>query len=187
MAKKPAKLAAVPNPEPEVRAITLEEIVASGASGLYTPFSVHAPLIELGLVEINPDLVNEQGEVATRATQKGIQKMSKVEPIPAISSAFAIEDGVPMPTFAARGRRSNMYPFDALNVGQSFFVPATVEKPNPAKSLASTVSSATARYAVPLEGQFKANKAGEQVPVMAETRKFRVVAVDGGARVWRTA
>ena len=80
-----------------------------------------------------------------------------------------------------------MYPFDALNVRQSFFVPNTEDKPNAAKSLASTVSSATARYAEVVEGQFKTNKKGEQVPVTRETRKFVVRSVEGGARVWRTA
>ena len=55
-----------------VAVIGLAEIVAAGANGLYTAVAVHAPLVEAGLVEINPAMVNEAGEIATRATQKGI-------------------------------------------------------------------------------------------------------------------
>ena len=107
---------------------------------------------------------------------------------------FQIENDVPVPAISGRGRGrgGNVYPFDQLEVGQSFFVANSESKPNAAKSLASTVSSATARYAVPAEdGSTKTNKKGEVVPVMVETRKFvvRSVEEDGvkGARVWRTA
>lgn len=175
--------------------IGLAEIVAAGPNGLYTSPAVHGPLIEAGMVEINPAVTNEAGEIATRATQKGIDEMNRnTETGTAAASApvatsFAIEDNVPMPTGSGRGRGrgGNVYPFDALEVGQSFFVPNSEDKPNAAKSLASTVSSATARFAVPSEdGATKTNKKGETVPVMVETRKFVVRSVEGGARVWRT-
>lgn len=172
--------------------IGLAEIVAAGANGLYTTPEVHGPLVEAGMVELNPAGPNEAGETLTRATQKGIESMNtptNTAPatVAAAPSSFAIEDGIAMPTASGRGRGGNVYPFDALNVGQSFFVPNTEDKPNAAKSLASTVSSATARYAEVVEGQFKTNKKGEQVPVTRETRKFVVRSVEGGARVWRTA
>lgn len=175
--------------------IGLAEIVAAGPNGLYTSPAVHGPLVEAGMVEINPAMTNEAGEIATRATQKGIEEMNQnTETGTAATSApvatsFAIEDNVPMPTGSGRGRGrgGNVYPFDALEVGQSFFVPNSEDKPNAAKSLASTVSSATARFAVPSEdGATKTNKKGETVPVMVETRKFVVRSVEGGARVWRT-
>jgi len=173
--------------------IGLAEIVAAGPNGLYTSPAVHGPLVEAGMVEINPAMTNEAGEIATRATQKGIEEMNQnTETGTAATSApvatsFAIEDNVSMPTGSGRGRGGNVYPFDALEVGQSFFVPNSEDKPNAAKSLASTVSSATARFAVPSEdGATKTNKKGETVPVMVETRKFVVRSVEGGARVWRT-
>lgn len=176
--------------------IGLAEIVAAGANGMYTSPDVHASLVEAGLVEINPGMTNEAGEIATRATQKGIDNVNTATntgtaaPASApVASSFAVEDDVPMPTTSGRGRGrgGNVYPFDALAVGQSFFVPNTEDKPNAAKSLASTVSGATARYAEVVEGQFKTNKKGEQVPVTRDTRKFVVRSVEGGARVWRTA
>ena len=195
--------------------IALAEIVAAGANGLFTPAAVHGPLVEAGLVEINPAMVNEAGEIATRATQAGIEALGNGETIgnnatseatsetsstaatgktEKVKTMFLIKNDVPIPAISGRGRGrgGNVYPFEVLAVGQSFFVPNSESKPNAAKSLASTVCSATARYAVPAEdGSTKTNKKGEVVPVMVETRKFvvRRVEEDGvkGARVWRTA
>ena len=204
-AKKTAEIATV---------IVLAEIVAAGANGLFTPAAVHGPLVEAGLVEINPAMVNEAGEIATRATQKGIESLdggaivvdnatteanSEANSETAATgktekakSMFKIENEVPVPAISGRGRGGNVYPFNQLEVGQSFFVANSESKPNAAKSLASTVSSATARYAVPAEdGSTKTNKKGEVVPVMVKTRNFvvRRAEEDGvkGARVWRTA
>lgn len=176
--------------------IGLAEIVAAGANGLYTSPDIHASLVEAGLVEVNPGMTNEAGEIATRATQKGIDSMNQntetgTAAAPKTATSFVIEDAVPMPTISGRGRGGNVYPFDQLEAGQSFFVPNSEDKPNAAKSLASTVSSATARYSVPSEdGATKTNKNGETVPVMVEVRKFVVRSVEEngvkGARVWRT-
>ena len=200
-AKKTAEIATV---------IGLAEIVAAGANGLFTSAAVHGPLVEAGLVEINPDMVNEAGEIATRATQAGIESLdsgaivvdnatTEVNSETAatgetqkVKTMFKIEDRIPVPTISGRGRGGNVYPFNQLEVGQSFFVANSESKPNAAKSLASTVCSATARYAVPAEdGSTKTNKKGEVVPVMVETRKFVVRSVEEegvkGARVWRTA
>ena len=200
-AKKTAEIATV---------IGLAEIVAAGANGLFTPAAVHGPLVEAGLVEINPAMVNEAGEIATRATQAGIESLdsgaivvdnatteansaiAETGKTEKVKTMLQIEDNVPVPAISGRGRGGNVYPFDQLAVGQSFFVANDESKPNAAKSLASTVSSATARYAVPAEdGSTKTNKKGEVVPVMVKTRKFvvRRAEEDGvkGARVWRTA
>lgn len=198
--KKAGRRAADP-----VIVIGLAEIVAAGANGIYTSPEVHSSLLEAGLVEINPAMTNEAGEIATRATQKGIESLDtgngngdnahaeatsetaatgKTEKV---KTMFQIEDNVPVPAISGRGRGGETYPFEQLAVGQSFFVANSESKPNAAKSLASTVSSATARYAVPsADGATKINKKGETVPVMVETRKFIVRSVEGGARVWRT-
>lgn len=192
-----------------VAVIGLAEIVAAGANGMFVPESVYAPLVEAGLVEINPGMTDENGNVATRATQKGIESLDSAATVAdnatseatsataatgetqKVKSMFKIEDSIPVPTISGRGRGGNVYPFDQLEVGQSFFVANSEDKPNAVKSLASTVSSAIARYAVPsADGATKTNKKGETVPVMVETRKFVVRSVEEngvkGARVWRT-
>ena len=175
---------------------TLSAAIAASAEGfIYAAASDVAPFVAEGLVETNDTIKDANGNIAVRlkpaASTEGtstVNTATNAAPAAAstVASSFAIEDNVPLPTASGRGRGGNTYPFDALNVGQSFFVPNSEDKPNAAKSLASTVSSATARYAEVVEGQFKANKKGEQVPVTRETRKFVVRSVEGGARVWRT-
>lgn len=124
----------------------------------------------------------------------------------AVRSSFAIDNDIPPPSGSTRRVGGEKYPFDALQAGQSFFVAATDDNPNPAKSLASTVSSATARYAVQVGNEtetitrsvykldadgkrVKENgsyvKTGEEtvtVPKMQNTRVFLVRPVDETAQ-----
>ncbi len=117
-----------------------------------------------GLVETNAE-IRDGDKIAVRATEAGIAAHTAANPnnegntnmaetgntsAPAASS-FDLIDGAVLPA-GRGGRNANVYPFDTMNAGQSFFVPATEAKPNPAKSIASTVSSATKRY-TGVEGQ----------------------------------
>lgn len=217
--------------------VLLAQIVAATLAGsfVHTSPAMHVSLVEAGLVEINPEMTNDAGEIATRATPKGIETVNPKDikaaetngavtatnaatltpGATAIKSAFKLDDAVALPTIKRGGRGGNVYPFDEMGVNQSFFVAATSDKPDPAKSLASTVSSATARYAVEVEGEteevevktYKLDEAGKRVkvdgsfvvlstatetrPKMAVTRQFVVRSVEEsgvkGARVWRTA
>lgn len=181
---------------------------------VYLPETVYATLSELGFIDVNPNLINEHGWLAARPTPKGRHYvMSTSQPATAYApvsdyvpptpssdtdidtapdndseSMFAIDDDVAPPVQDGRsGKRLGVkYPFDKLNVGQSFFVPNTKEKPQMAKALASTVSAATAKYDKPIEGKFTVNRKGEKVQAKERTRKFVIRAVDGGARIWRT-
>lgn len=161
-------------------------------------------LVAEGLVEQNETITDEAGALATRATEKGIAHMSEIEtngatneaatPAPAVS--FGIVADIPMPGAARGGRNSETYPFDKLEAGQSFFIPASESKPNPAKSLASTVTSANERYSEVIEGEFRTNRKGNQVPATRQIREFAVRTVEDGAPwghpgvkgagVWRT-
>lgn len=222
MAKKPTKpatAAAAPSLLDSIR----EQTAASGIA--YVDAHAAAPLVAAGLIEINPNLRDDAGNVAARplptATLKEPEMTTTSPPsaTPAASaSAFAIEDFVPdMTGLRRRGRQAETYPFAALGVNQSFHVPASAAMPNPAKSLASTVSSAMARYAVETGERENVNvnvyaldSAGKRVkdadghyvktgitvesrPVMRRERVFAVVPVDAtdrhgpGARVVRTA
>lgn len=179
----------------EAGVATLAEIVAAtldNAKGfLYTSPAVHIPLIEAGLVEINAAMTNEAGEVATRATEKGMQQMSNTSAettTPVVTaSGFAIESGIPLPSISGRGRASGVgkYPFDKLEVGQSFFVPASDDMKEPGKTLASTVVRANLHYSEVVEGKMKKNRKGEDVPERKQIRQFVLRTVEGGARVWR--
>jgi hypothetical protein len=186
---------------PEINMQVLAAIVAATQSGsfIYTAPEYHTPMITLGLVEIAAAMINpaNANEVATRATAKGIEMINSAstpEVQAPVKSKFEIEEGIPIPPAKRGGRIENLYPFESLAVGQSFFVPASEKKPDPAKSLASTVNSATARFATAdPSGATRINRKGKTVPVMIEGRKFSVrpyeKIVDGvivkGARIWR--
>lgn len=174
------------------------------------------PLVDRGLIELNAGLKNDDGHMAARATAAGVDLIAgnvpeakneaapttQANPVPTqvaaqvveatapATTSFAIDDDVPMAAASRRGRGA-LYPFDALEVGQSFHVPATAERPNPAKSLASTVSSANKRYAVIVPGATRVDRKGNEVAETEQTRRFRVTAAapddarGAGARVFR--
>lgn len=157
---------------------------------MYFKQELLAEALAAGYVEVNEAVKNDANEVAVRPTEKGIASMSQnttAAPAAAAKSAYAIEDNVPLAAVTGRGRTSETYPFDQLSIGQSFFVPNTDEKPNIAKSLASTVSSATRRYSEEIAGETRKDRKGNVVPALKVLRKFVVRSVDGGARVWRVA
>lgn len=189
-----------------------------GNSFVYTAEADHAPLVAAGYAEVNPGMVDDNGRVATRATKEGIDHMNDTTtntagdgapatgatdpnastatdttataPAASASEEFAIFS-VPLPEKkrAAVGGRSSSYPFDKLEVGQSFFVANTAERPNAKKSLASTVSSATRRFAEQAKNEDGTPKMREMtvagvkksVPVYIENRKFELYAGKGDA------
>lgn len=114
------------------------------------------------------------GIAAVQAADLIVEKPKVVHAV----STYAIETGITLPTINRGGDRDNLYPFDALEIGQSFFVPATETMPNPAKTLASTVSTATRRYK-------------SATPARVFTIRANVFQVEGdsttpkGARIWR--
>lgn len=70
---------------------------------------------------------------------------------PKVVTSFEIDDAVPMPVKSKAGaKRGSKYPFDKLNVGQSFHVPATVENPEPITALASSLTGARRLFAKPV-------------------------------------
>jgi hypothetical protein len=186
-----------------------------------------ASLETLGLIEINRGITDPQtGNPAVRALFPvadeylanigANEAMSKSEsPVAAVAGATAVEaprfeldDNVPIPAIKRGGSltpRVSPYPFDTMNVGQSFHIAATEDVPNPSKKYASTVSSANARYsfevkdaagAVVYENKVSKDENGNpvttSVPKLDYTKKFVIRSVDAsdargaGARVFRT-
>lgn len=179
----------------------LAAIVAATAEGKPTEVSTFNAgiLAEKGLVALNPNGPNADGAtIAVMATEEGKAAAS----VPAETSevekvSFELETGIVPPAAKRTGRAaSSLYPFDKMEVGTSFFVAATAAKPEPAKSLASTVSSATARFAEEVKNEdgspkMKTNRKGKLVVETVNTKVFvvREAEKDGvkGARVFRTA
>lgn len=171
--------------------------------------NVHACLTANGLANTNSELANENG-IAVALTQEGHVVLSSYMKSQAAVNQdsgnvttmeeFVIEDiPVDVPTLRRSGV-SAQYPFDSLAVGQSFFVPATSERPEPWKSMASTVGSATRRYAEEYNDESgnkamraitKGKNAGKLVPATRNTRVFAITKDEKngvpGARIGRTA
>lgn len=81
-----------------------------------------------------------------------------------------IEKNVPMPV-RTRGRRgSYKYPFKKMEVGDSFHVAATEDRPKPSRTLASTVSTASKKFGK----LFRVRSVGEDDPKGAGARVFRI-------------
>lgn len=151
MAKKPTAA-------PALNLAALAVILAAGENGTYAPEHEISLLADSGLVEVNPEVTNAEGHVAVRATAAGIAKNAENQPAAplAVKSKFSIGT-VPAVILEAAVNKKRVargagekYPFDSLDMtnNRGFFVPATEKMPEPAKSLASTVSSAIARYTV---------------------------------------
>ena len=142
------------------------------------------PLVVAGYVEVNPNIALATGEIASRATEKGIHFMNvnhpeSVSPLHVVqpgtvvetlqekelevkaeaSNGFVIVKGAAL-SKAKRGGRSsgNKWPFDKMEVGDTFFIAATEDVPEPAKQYASTVSGATNRYSVEVPGETRERK-----------------------------
>lgn len=173
------------------------------------PFIAHNPqLIMVNQEAIDPSDANKRAAKISDAGRAFLANEATGGAAKAdepAASPFAIIKGVVLPEDKKRGGfggggAPTIYPFDDLGVGDTFFVPATEKKPNPAKSLASTISAQHIKYAVKTgEEQKERTKRGEKnravkdadgnpvketvtVPVYKHTRKFKVKPVEAGKK-----
>lgn len=163
-------------------------------------------LIDNKLIEVNESVKNDEGEVGARPTaigreyaKTGLVADSETDTgtasgdtaaAPASRKAFVIEDAVPLPP-KSRAPIEQLYPFDALAIGQSFFVSNDDVKSGKAyHSMQSTVNSANGRYSEET-GETRPNRKNPEktVAVRRQLRKFEIRhdSKDGvaGARVFR--
>lgn len=155
-------------------------------------------LIDGKLAEFNPD-IRDGDKIAIRLTDEGLNMANANNTdnssntgndtgASAAASSFAIIDNAKLPSAARGGRNGPVYPFDDLNVGQSFFVPATADKPEPAKSIASTATSAAKRFATPVKNPdgsavmetYKVRGVEKTREKFEFTRRFAVKSVEKG-------
>lgn len=106
-------------------------------------------------IEVNTGMIQD-GKAASRATPAGIEMSNKAmkndkksDDTPTTSSQFAMIGGIELPKSkrgGGGGGAPSKYPFDQLEVGISFFVPVTEKKPEPWKSMQSSVAAANYKY-----------------------------------------
>lgn len=153
MAKKPSTIATL-SASAAALLVSIAAATEAGENFMLAPSDDARFLAENGYIDVNTEITDEAGNAAARVTEKGAAEAANHAPAEASagSDEFDIETGV-APTARRRTRtREDTYPFDKLPAPAAdgtiarFFIPATAERPKPWESLASTVSSASARY-----------------------------------------
>lgn len=129
------------------------------------------PASDPALIEVNTAMLDpsDPGKAAARLSEAG-KAMLNGAANPAVETptpTFDIITNAVLPP-SKRGNRGGgaktIYPFDAMEVGSSFFVPVSAKHKDPLKQLGSTVSSANHKYAV---------KTGEQKVVERTKRGLK--------------
>lgn len=122
-------------------------------SFVYASQAQTANLVAAGLVEGNPAVVDAAGNMAYRATPAGITASQTPAPAAASTGAathatYTVHPGFQAPAKSNRrpGGTGRTYPFESMELNSYIFVPATEKRPDPKKSLASTISSANKRF-----------------------------------------
>lgn len=134
-------------------------------------------------VNPSPIAVNPAGETATmeQIANGTVSEKPAETPKPKEKPVFSAPIQFELPEAGKRGgARPEQYPFSSLEVGGAFFIPATAAKPDPATEFASTVASATKRFAEVVEGEMVKNKRGNMVPKLNFTREFKIRRIDDG-------
>jgi hypothetical protein len=133
--------------------------------------------IEAGHIIVNHEIKDEKGFVAARSTTDQLGENLKTEA--KATQTFDIVKGIKPPVAKRGGERKEVYPFSAMEVGDSILVPVSEKYPDPAKQLASTVSAAARRFATKT-GETKTNSKGKTVDVLDYTKKFIIRPVTAG-------
>lgn len=166
----------------------LTTINAAGGNGTYVAENSKplAALLENKLVETNAAIKNDKGEIAVRMTADGILVITGDTPVqkaldaetPEGTTEILVVEGVPIPA-SPRGRRagSSQYPFATMEVGQSFFIAATEDKPDPFKAHGSIVSRANRHYS----HEHETERTPKGNPVRVQDRNYVIRRIEDGA------
>ena len=150
MAKNPKTV------NPPLNLELLGVIVAATNAGAfqYVSQADGQPLLDAGLIEINTGMVNDKGEAAARSTEKGNEMVNggsneTATQSPA-SSGFALITNAEPPKVTRKGGQKAKYPFEQMEIGNSFFVGNSQAKDGDAKStLDATVANWNEKYKEP--------------------------------------
>lgn len=119
--------------------------------------------------ETEPITTEEFVESVQDVAEEAIDE-SNVEIMKVGDTCFEVESNIPIPA-KLKQKRKPRYPFDEMDVNDSFHVAVSEKKPNPAKSLASTVSAANRRNE---DKTFKVFPVDESDPKGPGARVFRI-------------
>jgi hypothetical protein len=118
-------------------------------------------LLQAGLIAIDATRVSPTNSTAVLAsiTEVGMNYLlsnpAPVAPVAAPKVAFAVQKGIALPAPKVKkekkekGERVILYPFDSMEIFDSFHVPVTVDNPEPWKNVSSQVNVANKKYRTP--------------------------------------
>lgn len=167
MAKTPTPAAAPARTAVTLTGVALLAAIASAEGGfLMLTQAEGQDIVNEGFAVVDTSIV-EGDTAAVRLTEAGTAKLAETKDngsnpeatagtAPAATDAKAsydIDDGVPMPTGTVRRGREGGYPFDKLEIGQSFHVAKSADNEDPAARLASSVSGARVKYSEEVPGE----------------------------------
>lgn len=203
--KAPAPAPAEREPVTARGADLLALVADAGGNGLMLTQEEGLDAVNAGFLAVDMS-VTEGNTAKVTLTEAGRASLASSGNV---STGFQIEDNIAMPTNTTRRGRQGGYPFENLNIGQSFHVPVKDgEKPEDvAARLQSSVSGARARFAEEVAGEtepfvqktYKKNEDGSfakdadgkrivetentiQRPVTRLTRDFKVLPVTDDPR-----
>lgn len=157
--------------------ISLLGLIVAAMDNTATPYHMVTaadakPLVDAKLVETNSE-ITDGDKLAARATEAGIAKAKEAgnttatAPVSSVALNTGRFDLSKLP--AKKSRSSGTYPFETMGVGDDFVIEATDDRPDPAKSMASTVSGANKKF-------------GADKPE-AERRTFQLFPVEAGGEL----
>lgn len=179
-----------------IKKVTLAVLVAATLSETGFMYATEAQVKELvkhGYADVNPDMKDASGAFAVRATEAGITAHNNAQV--KADGAGSDDEGVAQTSFkivnkelpagTRRGRQPGAckYPFDDLEVGQSFFVGDKVSGMDDAyKGMASSVTGANKRWSEEIkDAEPVKNRKGNLVQPTKQLREFRQSRVQDGA------
>lgn len=173
---------------PKNNAINTSFILAIG-NGTQTHISKDEgmPLVKAGLIDVDTERLDDKGNALVRLTEAGQKMFAQANATnsdgTATGSLYAILSGVQLPVakrgFSKGAGAPTQYPFDQLQLNESFFVPVSEKHSNPVKTLGSTVSAQNHKYSEET-GEVK------QVERAKRGKKNRAVLDDQGNKIMET-
>lgn len=188
-----AATAAARTPITETGTALLALIAAAEGGSLMLTQAEAGDIVNAGFATV--DTSNVEGETAavslTDAGKAELDKANAPADAPKSKPSFEVETGVAIPGDVARRGRASQFPFDALEIGQSFHVPATTDNPNPVNSLFSSTAGARVKYSEEIPGEFetkkvKTYKKGDDGKFLKDENGKRIVDTETEVQVAKT-
>lgn len=136
----------------------LAMIAAADGGYLFLTQDEGADIVSSGNAVVIIDPVAPDGLATVTLTDAGkaiVEAIPPVAPAAPVAAApslkLVVRNDVPMPVITGRSRgRASQYPFDTMAVGDSFHLPKTETNPDPAGAIASSLTGARLKYAMPV-------------------------------------